>query len=180
MRTNESARTFSTTYSASVNYWMAKKKLQLADVRAWADRCDSVLLSTDERLHNSVFVHHQDGSSFLFRNAFAEVVNGDFLAVFTEHHGAHVWMLDDLERYSMFGVTQAAESVKVVHMDFAQFRKTIIGMKRVDAIQAIASFGMEWRIIKTDGKSHVVTRDYHPNRLNLEIKKGKVMDARYG
>ena len=33
---------------------------------------------------------------------------------------------------------------------------------------------LPWRLVRIDGQSRPVTKDYRPNRLNFEVTKGKV------
>ena len=66
---------------------------------------DADLLSTDPRLRGAVQVEHRDGSSLFFRNAFAYIwTDGEheWVLVLTEHLGAHVFLLEDLERTATF------------------------------------------------------------------------------
>lgn len=87
-----------------------------------AKEIDSKLRATDPRLRGSVYLRHDDGSTLIYENAFLmryhnpneelnEVVTtglaysypGDWILVFTEHHGFHVYAVDDLDTYRQYG-----------------------------------------------------------------------------
>lgn len=65
---------------------------------------DKKLLATDPRFNRTTIVQHEDGSHFLFMNAFACKHSVDhptlgrqyFIVVFTEHHGTHVYDADEV------------------------------------------------------------------------------------
>lgn len=46
----------------------------------------------------TVHVSHHDGSTLAFHWAFA-VASGDYVAVFTEHHGYHLFHREDIKSY---------------------------------------------------------------------------------
>ncbi len=46
--------------------------------------------------------------------------------------------------------------------------------------QAVRAGGGEFRVWKRDGALMICTRDYHPNRVNVAIEGGKVIEAHYG
>lgn len=50
----------------------------------------------------------------------------------------------------------------------------IIGMKSEDAATFAKSKGVAVRVAKEDDNSMMLTMDYISDRINLEIKKGKV------
>jgi hypothetical protein len=79
-----------------------------------AEGYDKALLATDPRFSHVVRVVHEEGTSLFYVNAFLmkwkdpEVVEGawgacetpgQWLFIFTEHHGFHVYPLDDLHSY---------------------------------------------------------------------------------
>lgn len=71
---------------------------------ALATSFDKKLLATDPRFNRTTVVQHEDGSHFLFMNAFACSHNAShptlgrqsFVVVFTEHHGTHVYDADEV------------------------------------------------------------------------------------
>lgn len=64
-----------------------------------AKSVDKTLLATDPRLRGAVSIAHEDGSFFLFRDAFAckhtvehkTLGPQSFVIVFTEHYGFHIY-----------------------------------------------------------------------------------------
>ncbi len=75
---------------------------------------DARLLATDPRLTNHVEVVHEDGSRFEFHRAFLvtepyrntdgtlDYQKTEFVIVFTEHTGSHVFFADDLTQYVQY------------------------------------------------------------------------------
>lgn len=61
-----------------------------------AQKYNETLLCTDPRLHNAVHVFVDDGSTFMWQNAFL-MSKDDYIIIFTEHHGFHVYHKDDVE-----------------------------------------------------------------------------------
>lgn len=64
--------------------------------KAKAEAYSATLLCTEPRFHHSVFLHHMDGTMIRYRHAFMKRVNSNYVAVFTEHHGCHVYDDEDL------------------------------------------------------------------------------------
>lgn len=66
---------------------------------------DKTLLANNDGFNKVTVVKHEDGSHFMFMNAFAirydfvHQVLGDssYFLVFSEHHGCHVYDCDDVE-----------------------------------------------------------------------------------
>ncbi len=59
--------------------------------------------ATDPRLRGSVYLQHEDGSTFFWEDAFAVRVDGDdWLAIFTEHHRWHVYAMSDIYCVRLF------------------------------------------------------------------------------
>ena len=86
------------------------------------------LTAMDTRFNGSVIVRHEDGSVFIFENAFAQYYNGKghklthkdgtlqyidaaWLFVFTEHHGNHIYSIDDLLDWRALGPRIEIENV---------------------------------------------------------------------
>lgn len=62
-----------------------------------AKSIDVELRADDKRLNKGcVFLIHDDGSTFCWNSAFVKRWN-DYVMVFTEHHGFHVYDNDDVE-----------------------------------------------------------------------------------
>lgn len=56
----------------------------------------------------------------------------------------------------------------------------IVGKKKVDAVRLIEGKGLCCRITSEDGKYFVMTADFHPDRFNLDVKDGVVVNAALG
>jgi len=54
------------------------------------------LRSDDPRLRHTVIVWHRDGTMLCFRYAFV-LRMGHYIAIFTEHHGEHVYHEEDVD-----------------------------------------------------------------------------------
>jgi hypothetical protein len=62
---------------------------------------DDKLLATDPRFQRTVFLAHEDGSSFKWVHAFV-MRKGTWIIVFTEHHGYHIYDQDDIYDVGQF------------------------------------------------------------------------------
>lgn len=60
-----------------------------------ARKINGILRADDSRFGNTVYLSVDDGSSFTWRNAFAGKL-GNYYAIFTEHHGFHVYAHGDV------------------------------------------------------------------------------------
>lgn len=85
--------------------------MNLRDIKALVADMDLSLRADDPRFHRSVLIVHQDGSSMFFRHAFM-VRHRNWLLVFTEHQGSHVFAINDLERY--YTLETVCEPMEVV------------------------------------------------------------------
>jgi hypothetical protein len=56
----------------------------------------------------------------------------------------------------------------------------VIGMSENMASISARSHGFQFRTTKIDGRYMIVTRDYVPTRINVEILNEKVVNARVG
>lgn len=76
---------------------------------------DKSFLSTNDRYRNVVMIVHEEGTILWYRNAFvmkyydekhgdwgASENPGQWIMVFTEHHGFHVYPIDDLHDWCQF------------------------------------------------------------------------------
>lgn len=76
-----------------------------------ANEYDKTLRADDKRFDRTTVVNHEDGSHFLFMNAFAcsygftheKLGKQEYILVFTEHHGTHVYSSDDVTVFSISG-----------------------------------------------------------------------------
>ena len=55
--------------------------------------------------------------------------------------------------------------------------KQIIGKSETEARQLIKA---PIRVVSKDGENLFLTCDYHPDRINLKIEKGKIVEIFYG
>lgn len=62
---------------------------------------DDKLLATDPRFMRTVFLSHTDGSTFKWVRAFV-VKKDDWIIVFSEHHGYHIFEQDDIYDVGQF------------------------------------------------------------------------------
>ena len=70
-----------------------------------AKEYDKNLLCTYSRLRHSVRIIHEDGSILFFEDAFLMKHNdseGEWIIIFTEHHGFHVYHGTELYNYTEF------------------------------------------------------------------------------
>lgn len=63
---------------------------------------------------------------------------------------------------------------------FENLNKIFIGLNEKEAIDKCSAQGLLFRIVSRDGTSFMKTCDYRPNRLNFEIKEGKVVNVLRG
>lgn len=84
----------------------------MQNVRRLAEEIGAKLLATDSRFDGSVHLVHDDGSAFFFSHAFVTKHtrkippqelktwmtsdNEEWLVVFTEHHGIHIFAGDEV------------------------------------------------------------------------------------
>lgn len=74
------------------------------EAEALAQEIDKDLRATDPRFRNAVYLRHEDGSTFIWNNAFLDytevhanaLFDMEYVIVFTEHHGFHVYNTDDV------------------------------------------------------------------------------------
>ena len=74
----------------------------LRKIREKAEAYDKNLLATDPRFRRSVVIAHEDGTHLQFESAFLLRIESVWIACFTEHHGVHVYHVEDLANYSEF------------------------------------------------------------------------------
>ena len=66
-----------------------------------AEAVDKDLRADDPRFRHTVYLVHEEGTSMLWRYAFAVKVEEWYL-IFTEHHGTHVYSEQDLSGICQF------------------------------------------------------------------------------
>ena len=72
----------------------------LQEAQAKADAYDRTLQATDPRFRRRVQLVHGDGSVLHFDSAFLMAIGEEWVAAFTEHHGCHVYHVEDLTAFS--------------------------------------------------------------------------------
>lgn len=90
---------------------MSVDSMPVREVRAKVDAYDRTLLATDARFRRHVSVIHEDGSVLYFDSAFLMRVGEPWLAIFTEHHGCHVYHVEDLVSYSQLEPVYAVDDI---------------------------------------------------------------------
>jgi hypothetical protein len=76
---------------------------QLHEIEAEAKEYDKALRVDDHRLSGYVYVVTDDWCTFVFDAAFAVTVDdNEWLVVFTEHRGVHVFSMNDVFIYRWF------------------------------------------------------------------------------
>lgn len=75
------------------------ESVPLKKIRVIAEAYDHQLLATDPRFRRSVTLMHEDGSYLHFDSAFLMRIQSEWIACFTEHHGLHIYHVDDLTNY---------------------------------------------------------------------------------
>lgn len=58
--------------------------------------------------------------------------------------------------------------------------KDIVGKTEKEVYKFFKKLQVSWRLSKKDGVSFMLTRDYQPLRINLEIRDGIVTGYNYG
>jgi len=94
--------------------------VEMKRIHAVAAEMDEHLRADDLRLQHSVMILHEEGTTLFYRNAYlvkyydslhgdwgASENPGEWIMIFTEHHGFHVYPVDDL---SWFQELQFVES----------------------------------------------------------------------
>ena len=56
----------------------------------------------------------------------------------------------------------------------------IVGLNILEASQIVRDNGFIFRVTKTNGNSHAVTRDYNLKRINVTIEDNEVINANVG
>jgi hypothetical protein len=68
------------------------------DVEDKASYYSTKLKADDHRFQKNTLLVHEDGSVFLWRNAFyLKEYEGEWVIVYTEHYGFHVFDADDVD-----------------------------------------------------------------------------------
>jgi len=72
------------------------KSKSYKEIEKIAKKLDKNLKANDDRLQRAVYIAHHDGSTFLFNNAFSIKQDDDWIIILTEHHGYHIYHVEDL------------------------------------------------------------------------------------
>ena len=70
-------------------------------VHELAKNYDETLRADDPRFNFCVRILHEEGSTFWFENAFL-MKHGEFVIVFSEHQGFHVFAVEDLLHHGQY------------------------------------------------------------------------------
>jgi hypothetical protein len=81
--------------AAHRTWWPGKKTLTRREIETWASKYDAKLRADDPRLRGAVHIVHDEGTTFFLMYAFIVQV-GDWLVVFSEHHGYMVYGVDEI------------------------------------------------------------------------------------
>jgi hypothetical protein len=65
-------------------------------------------------------------------------------------------------------------------MPIVDIDKKLVGMGKKDAEYLCRKTMTPFRIVREDSKGYMITDDYRPNRINIEIDKGKVTKTTWG
>lgn len=87
--------------------------MPLKVANAMVDAYENLLRADDPRFSRKVSLIHEDGCTMYFDSAFLMYVDKVWLAVFTEHHGAHVYHIDDLTSYEQLQAVPKIETLGV-------------------------------------------------------------------
>ncbi len=75
--------------------------IQMRKLHAEAKEFDAKLRADHPGFGGNVFIRHDDGTTYYFRYAFVQEMEGEWLAVYTEHHGFHVFHKDEVAIMSL-------------------------------------------------------------------------------
>ena len=75
------------------------ESVPLQKIREKAEAYDSLLRADDGRFRRSATLNHTDGSRLYFNSAFLMLMDSEWVACFTEHHGVFIYHITDLSSY---------------------------------------------------------------------------------
>lgn len=94
-RTKKNPRFPAMVKAAHKTWRPGKKILTRAEIETWAVRYDTKLRADDPRLRGAVHLVHEEGTVIFLMYAFIVQV-GDWLVIFSEHHGHMVYGVDEI------------------------------------------------------------------------------------
>lgn len=113
--------------------------VEMKRVHVVAEGIDKTLRSDDKRMQHSVVILHEEGTTLFFRNAFimqyhdpqhgdwgASEHPGEWIMVFTEHHGFYVYPIDDLNWFQEFQTVNSKRFPQDKEIDFCNCGKDIV------------------------------------------------------
>lgn len=80
------------------------------DILKYAEKLSLGLRADHPAFRRTVYLLHEEGTTFLWRYAFALRLE-DWWLIFTEHHGTHVYHESDIAGILQFAEVQIAETV---------------------------------------------------------------------
>ena len=86
--------------------------MNFREITNLAQEYDKTLQADDSRFRRSVAINHEDGSHFHCKNAFL-LIKEDWIIVFTEHFGTHIFDQSDLSTYYQYSQINELEELKV-------------------------------------------------------------------
>lgn len=90
------------------------------EVEELARKVDSKLLAYDFGSGDIAFIIHEEGSTLLFQNAFVREFK-DYIIIFTEHHGTHVYHRGNLSHWGQYAKKDNAAIRDTGYKDTCEF-----------------------------------------------------------
>jgi len=111
-RTKKNQRFPAMVKAAHETWRPGKKFLTRAEIETWAVRYDAKLRADDSRLRGAVHLVHEEGTVFFLMYAFIVQV-GEWLVIFSEHHGYKVYAVDEISYAILTPSFKKAKRVKI-------------------------------------------------------------------
>jgi hypothetical protein len=92
--------------------WRDNREVTRAEIETWAVRYDAKLRADDSRLRGAVHLVHEEGTVFFLMYAFIVQV-GEWLVIFSEHHGYKVYAVDEISYTILTPSFKKAKRVKI-------------------------------------------------------------------
>lgn len=92
------------------------------DAEVFAREYDKKLKATDFHSKNCVYILHEEGTQLFYKSAFLKTWK-DYVLVFTEHHGFHVYHKTDLVSYLQLSSTDVECAIDKQNKDSCYYCK---------------------------------------------------------
>lgn len=89
-----------------------RRNMTRSEIETWASKYDAKLRANDPRLRGAVHLVHEEGTTFFLMYTFIVQV-GDWLAVFSEHHGYKIYAEDEVSYTILTPSFKKAKRVKL-------------------------------------------------------------------